>query len=133
MIIMFYSENAMSAILLCSYLGIDKNDLLKPFSLGEWNSFLDRLIEIKEEPSVIFKTEYNWIEKMNYSKEQKERINNLISRGANVAFELESLEKKGIQVVTLFDSDYPVLLKRKLKRKTPPILFYAGNLELAKK
>ncbi len=130
---MFYSENAMSAILLCSYLGINKDDLLKPFSLGEWNSFLDKLIEIKEEPSVIFKTGYNWIEKMNYSKEQKERINQLILRGASIAFELESLEKKGIQVVTLFDANYPVLLKRKLKRKTPPILFYAGNLELAKK
>lgn len=130
---MVYSENAMSAILLCSYLGIDKNDSLKPFSLGEWNIFLDGIIEIKEEPSIIFSKGKEWMEKMHYSDEQKERVNSLISRGAGVAFELDSLEKKGVNVVTLFDADYPILLKRKLKKKMPPVLFYAGNLDLAKK
>lgn len=130
---MTYSENAMSAILLCSYLGIDKNDSLKPFSLGEWNSFLDDIIGIKEEISIVFSSDNSWQEKMHYSSKQIERIEGLISRGVKVAFELDGLEKKGIKVVTAFDSDYPVLLKRKLKKKTPPVLFYAGNLDLAKK
>lgn len=130
---MTYSENAMSAILLCSYLGIDKSDSLKPFSLGEWNSFLDDMIGIKEELSIVFSNDNSWKEKLHYSDEQSERVDALISRGARVAFELDSLEKKGIRVVTLFDADYPVLLRRRLKKKTPPILFYAGNLELAKK
>ena len=130
---MAYSENAMSVILLCSYLGIDKNDPLKPFSIGEWNLFLDDIIKIKEELSIVFSNNSNWKEKLHYSDEQLKRISGLISRGARVAFELDSLEKKGVKVVTLVDSDYPVLLKRKLKKKTPPVLFYAGNLGLAKK
>lgn len=130
---MAYSENAMSVILLCSYLGIEKNDSLKPFSLGEWNLFLDDIIRIKEKPSIIFSVESSWKEKLHYSNEQLERIDGLISRGARVAFELDSLEKKGIKAVTLVDGDYPVLLRRKLKKKAPPILFYAGNLDLAKK
>ena len=130
---MAYSENAMSVILLCSYLGIDKNDSLKPFSLGEWNLFMDDIVKIKEELSIVFSNDSSWKEKLHYSDEQLERINGLISRGARVAFELDSLEKKGIKVVTLVDGDYPVLLRRKLKKKTPPVLFYAGNLELAKK
>lgn len=130
---MTYSENAMSTILLCSYLGIDKNDSLKPFSLGEWNEFLDDIRGTKEEISVVLSNDNSWKEKLHYSDERSERINSLISRGARVAFELDNLEKKGIQVVTLFDDDYPILLRRKLKKKTPPILFYAGNLELAKK
>ena len=130
---MTYSENAMSAILLCSYLSIDKDDDLKPFSLGEWNAFLDDIRGIKEELSVVFSNDNSWKEKLYYSHGHSERIDKLISRGARVAFELDSLEKKGIKVVTLFDNDYPILLKRKLKRKAPPILFYAGNLELAKK
>ena len=130
---MSYSENAMCAILLCSNLGINKGNSLKPLSLKEWNIFLEKMIEIKENPSVVFSNESNWMEKMNYSEEEKERMVQLLARGVNVAFELDSLKNKGIQVITMFDSDYPVLLKRKLKTKTPPVLFYAGNLELAKK
>lgn len=130
---MAYSANAMSVILLCSYLGIEKDDFLKPFSLAEWNLFLDDIVKIKEELSIIFSNDGSWKEKLHYSGEQSERISALVSRGPRVAFELESLEKKGIKVVTLVDGDYPVLLRRKLKKKTPPVLFYAGNLELAKK
>lgn len=130
---MTYSKNAMSAILLCSYLGLDKNDSLRPFSLGEWNVFLDGIIEMQEEPFIVFSENSSWMEKLHYSEEQKDRVHRLISRGASVAFELDSLERKGINVVTLFDTNYPVLLRRKLQKKTPPVLFYAGNLELAKK
>lgn len=130
---MTYSENAMTAILLCSYLAINKEDSLKPFSLGEWNTFLDEMIRMEEEPSIVFSNDNNWMEKIHYSHEQKERIQKLVSRGASAAFELDNLEKKNIKVVTMFDADYPVLLRKKLKKKTPPILFYAGNLELAKK
>lgn len=130
---MVYSENAMSIILLCSHLGIEKSDSLKPFTLGEWNLLLDDILKLNEEPSIVFSGDSNWKEKLHYSDDQLERISGLISRGARVAFELDSLEKKGIKVVTLGDSDYPVLLRRKLKKKTPPLLFYAGNLELAKK
>lgn len=130
---MTYSENAMSVILLCSYLGIEKNDTLKPFSLGEWNLFLEDLLKIKEELSVVLSNDGSWMEKLHYSDEKLERISVLVSRGAKVAFELDNLEKKGIKVVTLVDGDYPILLRRKLKKKTPPVLFYSGNLELAKK
>lgn len=130
---MTYSENAMSVILLCSYLGIEKKDSLKPFSLREWNLFLDEIIKIKEEPSILFSNDGSWKKKLHYPDEQLERISGLISRGASVALELDGLEKKGIKVVTLLDGDYPILLRRKLKKKAPPLLFYAGNLELAKK
>lgn len=130
---MTYSENAMSAILLCSYLGIDKDDNLKPFSLGEWNAFIDDIREAKEELTVVFSNDSSWKERLHYSDGHSERIDKLISRGVKAAFELDSLEKKGIKAVTIFDEDYPILLRRKLKKKAPPVLFYAGNLELAKK
>ncbi len=130
---MVYSENAMSAILLCSYLGVKKDDPIKPFSLGEWNTFLDGIREIGEEPSIIFSNSKDWMERLYYSDKQKERMAALCLRGACVAVELDDLQKRGIYVVTLFDNNYPILLRRRLKRKTPPLLFYAGNLELAKK
>lgn len=123
----------MSAILLCSYLGIKRDDLVKPLSLGEWNQFLDKIIDMKYEPSIVLNHDLMLLKKLNYSNEYIERIQKLISRGGTVAFEVDDLSRKGIEIITLFDSDYPVLLKRKLKRKTPPILYYAGDINLAKK
>lgn len=130
---MVYSENAMCAILLCSYLGIKSDDSVKPLSLGEWNTLLEKLAEVKEEPGAVLQNDSSWAEKVNCPKELIERIRGLILRGGNVALELDDLGRKGIFVVTQFDENYPILLKRKLKKKMPPILYYAGNIDLAKK
>lgn len=130
---MRFSDNAMCAILLCSYLGIRSDDAIKPFSLGEWNDFLDKIIEMKEEPCAILRKDFDIANQMKYTDAYAERIRNLVSRGAGVAFELDDLEKKGIQVITLFDADYPILLRRKLKKKMPPVLFYTGDIRLSKK
>lgn len=131
---MKFSDNAMCAILLCSYVGIKSNDEIKPLSLGEWNQFLDKLIEIGKEPSFIMNNNnLDLIKEIGYDEINIDRIRKLVSRGGAVAFELDDLVRKGIDVVTLFDKNYPVLLKRKLKRKTPPILFYAGDINLSKK
>lgn len=130
---MKFSDNAMSAILLCSYIGIDKENDMKPLSLGEWNTFLEKVIEKKMEPCIILKKDLEILAELGYSGDEIERIGQLVSRGGAVAFELDALSNKGIEVITLFDSDYPTLLKRRLKRKTPPVLFYAGDISLAKK
>ncbi len=130
---MNFSDNAMSAILLCSYIGIKKEDSIKPLSLGEWNLFLDRLIAQKKEPGAVLSQDLSFLGKMEYTESEIDRIEKLVSRGGSAAFELDDLMRKGIGVITQFDADYPVLLKRKLKRKMPPVLFFAGNIELAKK
>lgn len=101
--------------------------------MREWNLFLDRVIEQKREPGCVLLRDISFLREMGYIDAEIDRIKELVSRGGSVAFELDDFEKRGIGVITLFDKDYPVLLKRKLKRKTPPVLFYAGNIELAKK
>lgn len=125
------SENAMSAILLCSYIGINKDDVLKPLTLREWNDLLDRLIQCGQKPGAIM--DDGLLKEIGCSTDFMERIKRLISRGGMAAFALDELEQKGIDIVTQFDSDYPILIKRKLKRKAPPVLFYAGDISLAKK
>lgn len=130
---MKFSDNSMSAILLCSYIGIQKEEVVKPLSIGEWNLFLDRVIKMNMEPSIVLDKDLGILKSLAYSDNEIERIRKLVSRGGAVAFELNELMNKGINVITLFDVDYPVLIKRKLKRKVPPILFYAGDINLAKK
>lgn len=127
------SDNAMCAVLLCSYIGLRSDSAIKPLSLGEWNSFLDKVIEKGLEPKVIFEKEIDLKEMFSYSDEEERRIKELCARGASMAFELDDLNKMGVYAITLFDADYPPLLKRRLKRKIPPVLFYAGDIRLAGK
>ena len=83
------SDNAMCAVLLCSYIGLRSDSTIKPLSLGEWNSFLDKVIERGLEPKVIFEREKDLGTVLSYPEEEVTRIRELSSRGgANMAFVL---------------------------------------------
>ena len=64
---MKFSDNAMSAILLCSYIGINKDDIIKPFTMGEWNQFLDKTIDMKLEPSVVLSKDLEMLTQLKYN------------------------------------------------------------------
>jgi len=130
---MKYTDNEMSIILLCSYIGVGPDFDAKPLSLGEWNKFYDALVEAKMEPKIIYEDSNENIKKLGYDDEFATRIKKLADRGAAVGFELQDYEKKGIYVTTEISKDYPVLLRRELKKKKPPVLYYAGDINLAKK
>jgi DNA processing protein len=50
------------------------------------------------------------------------------------AFLVEQLSHDHIQLLTVLDDNYPRLLKSSLKREqTPPVLFYAGDLQILKR
>lgn len=128
---MKYSDDAMCALLLCSYLG--KRDQ-RPLTITEWNELLERVSERGEAVDCILKgNAKEKLQELGYDGETCERIERLIDSGTLAALELEELNHRGIQAVTQFDNEYPRLLKRRLKKKTPPILFYAGELALANK
>ena len=130
---MRYSDNAMCTILLSSYIGIKEDSDVKPLSLGEWHKFIDVLVQNKLEPSMVYGAEIIKLKEVGYDDTFVERIKALVGRGASVAFELEEYEKRGIHVITFIDKEYPVLLRRELKNKKPPVLFYSGDISLANK
>lgn len=130
---MKFSDNSMSAVLLCSYIGINNDDAYKPLTLKEWNELLDSVLEHGQQPSVVMDPSQSFLRETDCSQAYIERIKRLMSRAGTVAFQLDELEGKGIDIVTQFDADYPVLMKRRLKKKTPPVLFYSGDIGLAKK
>ena len=130
---MKFSDNSMSAVLLCSYMGINNDDAYKPLTLKEWNELLDSVLEHGQQPSVVMDPSQSFLLETDCSQAYIERIKRLMSRAGTVAFQLDELEGKGIDIVTQFDADYPVLMKRRLKKKTPPVLFYSGDIGLAKK
>jgi len=126
---MIYSDSATVAILLCTNLGIEGE--YKPLTLKEWNGLGKTVNDRGYKIADLLKSEF--IEKLPISEKQKEQIKLLTGRGFCIALKLQELENKGIYIVTQFDSDYPKYLKRKLREKMPPVLFYAGDITLAGK
>jgi predicted Rossmann fold nucleotide-binding protein DprA/Smf involved in DNA uptake len=59
-----------------------------------------------------------------------ERINALIQRQGSMAFDLMDIKKWGIQILTIFDDEYPEVFRRYLGSKAPVLLYYCGNLSL---
>lgn len=130
---MKYTDNEMSIIFLNSYIGISADSNVKPLSLGEWNIFFEALLKSNLQPCIVFNSDGLDLKNMGCDQRFIDRVNKLVDRGAAVGFELQEYEKKGINVVTEISKDYPIMLKRELKKKKPSILFYAGDLMLAKK
>lgn len=111
---MKFSDNAMSAILLCSYVGIEGDEGLKPLSLGEWNLLQDALLQSGKESGALLANPFEILQGGGFDEQFTGRIQNLLTRG-NAAFALDDLIKKGIGIITQFDAEYPKLLKLKLK------------------
>lgn len=130
---MKYTDNEMCTILLSSYIGIKEDSDIKPLTLGEWHKFVDVLVANKLEPSIAFSDDIEILKNLGYDDAFIERVRALVGRGASVAFELDEYAKRGISVTTFISKDYPVLLRRELKNKKPPVLFYAGDISLANK
>ena len=109
---MNFSDNAMTAILLCSYLGISNEETLKPLTMKEWNEFLDNVTQHGEQPSVVIHSDTNFFKDTGYNQEFTERMKKLLSRGGAVAFVLDELTKKGIDIVTLSKGQMNIWLKQ---------------------
>ena len=109
---MNFSDNAMTAILLCSYLGISNEDTLKPLTMKEWNEFLDNVTQHGEQPSVVIHSDTNFFKETGYNQEFTERMKKLLSRGGAIAFALDELTKKGIDIVTLSKGQMNIWLKQ---------------------
>ena len=115
--------------MLCTNLGIEGE--YKPLTLKEWNGLGKTVNDMGYKIADLLKSEFT--KKLPISEKQKEQIKLLTGRGFSIALKLQELENKGIYIVTQFDNAYPKYLKRKLREKMPPVLFYAGDITLAGK
>ena len=131
---MEFTDNAMATILIYSHLGLGDQEL-QPYTLREWNILVDELLNTEyKDPSVLLGQNVDQVIKtLNYTELQKIRLKLLLSRGGSVALSLDELSRKGIYVVVRSDKNYPTLMRKRLLKKTPRILFYAGDLSLANK
>ncbi|WP_458784025.1 DNA-processing protein DprA [Vallitalea sediminicola] len=116
---------------MCSHIDAKKGGF-QPFTALEWSKLVIKIIgtDLKEPSTLLRLSKEEIEEQLQIDSGEAERILKLLSRGANMAFILEDLERKGIKVVTRSDGNYPSRLKSLLKKQAPPLFYYAGNLDL---
>ena len=116
-------------ITLCSYLCVGTD--VKPYTNKEWATISSLLLENNKQPYDLLNfTNDDFVKILKFDFEEIERIKRLFARSASLAFEIEKLNNKGINLITRADKEYPKILKKKLSYKCPPIFYYAGNLEI---
>ena len=60
----------------------------------------------------------------------RQRLEQLLGRSVQLAFALEHWQQCSIQVVSRADSSYPRCLKKKLKYRSPSLLYFCGSVDL---
>ena len=125
------SDNELAIMLLNSDLGHSKQDI-NILTLSEWSLLFGKMLESDFEPDVIFKDNMTAaFSEMGYEEEFIHRVKCLADRAVEYSVELESLNNNGIYTTTIMDEGYPLLLRRKLGSRTPPVFFYAGDKSLS--
>jgi predicted Rossmann fold nucleotide-binding protein DprA/Smf involved in DNA uptake len=126
------TPDGQALLLLCSHLGLSKDEETAPLTLKEWNP-LARNIQISgfKRPGALLGLNAVDIQAgLGLSPEESVRLARLLERSGALAIELERLESLGIQATTRADEAYPFRLKQRLRESAPTVLFYAGNIEL---
>ena len=129
-----FTDNAYVTILMCSYLGV-KDGNYKPYTALQWSDLGQKIVnsDVGEPAKLLNMDKDSIVNTIRISAEEADRIVNLLSRGANLAFMLEEINRRGISIVTRSDREYPQKLKLILKKYSPTILYYSGDLSLANK
>jgi predicted Rossmann fold nucleotide-binding protein DprA/Smf involved in DNA uptake len=107
---------------------------LRPLTPGEWNELAQVLIGKKLRPGALLQLDPATVQtQLGLSQAAAARLTQLLSRGAQLAVEVERLGSLGIWVLTRADEAYPAPLKEQLGASAPPVLFGAGDQALLHK
>ena len=67
---------------------------------------------------------------LDISEEEGYRIFTLLNRGVQLGYSIENFLLRGVEVVTIYNEDYPVRLRKKMRDAAPPFLYRCGNVSL---
>lgn len=89
------------------------------------------LVETVRDPAVLLGAGADTlVTDLGLRRELAERIARLLDAGTAVAVEVDHLEQQGIAAISPFDDAYPQVLRQRLGRAAPPVLFVAGLPQL---
>ena len=123
-------DDDLAIIALCSQIGIING--VKPLENKEWASVSESLIKNNKTPKELFdfsKEEFMSILNI-FDENEIGRYKTLLERSSSLAFELENLNKYGVKSVTRASALFPKRIKKLLRQQSPPLFYYAGDLNL---
>jgi DNA processing protein len=113
--------------LAASSLALKGERSLKPLSASEWHDLSLMIQQAELRPRNLLGMEVADLRnEIGLEPGLAERLARLLSRGGQLALEVERLSSLGIWILTRADDSYPALLKQRLRRHAPPVLFGAG-------
>jgi predicted Rossmann fold nucleotide-binding protein DprA/Smf involved in DNA uptake len=130
-----YSENTQAVLLLSTFFSKPKKDEARPLTAIEYGRFARWLHEFNYTPSSLLQQFDDIVSKWKDPKGKitADRLTEILGRKAAMGLALEKWQRVGIWVITRQDSEYPQLLKKKLRHVSPPVFFGVGNKSLLQK
>lgn len=128
---MYYSDDAFAAMLLTMALSPNREEYARPYSVQEFR----RLEEAVRSSSVyslgkLLNMDIGGLMMyLDVSEEEAYRIFTLLNRSVQLTYGLEGFMKDNIEVVTLYDDDYPRRISNKMKQAAPPFFYRCGSKE----
>ena len=121
------SADSQAIALTCSSLALTGDRSLKPFGPAEWHALSQAVHTAEMRPGELIGLGSEELgRKLGLEAERAERLALLLARGGQLALEIERLSGLGIWILTRADESYPALLRKRLGRQAPPLLFGAG-------
>jgi DNA processing protein len=123
------SPDAQAIALVCSGLGLSNGAAAKPLTPSEWHkvSLSMRRSDPHVRPGDLLEMSIEDLRgTLDLPTETVQRLAALLSRGGQLAFEVERLSSRGIWLLSRADDDYPKLLKDRLRATSPPVLYCSG-------
>lgn len=122
------SADGQAIALACSSLALEGDRSLKPLTPTDWNKLSVTLRSADLRPRDLIGLDSDKLrEALGLAEEPADRLAALLSRGGQLALEVERLASRGIWIVTRPDDTYPSRLRELLGQQAPPLLFGAGQ------
>lgn len=121
------SNDAKAIVLLCGRLGQDSE--VEPLQQTEYARLVRWLIDEKMSPADLLEPA-NVPSAASGSGLLEQRLTNLLKRGVQLGFAVETWNRANIWVICRSDPGYPARYRTHLKEKAPPILFGVGERSL---
>jgi predicted Rossmann fold nucleotide-binding protein DprA/Smf involved in DNA uptake len=121
------SADGQAIALVCTSLALGGERAPKPLTPTEWNDLSRAMHPAGLRPSDLLGLDSEQLrDALSAAPSHAERLAGLLSRGGQLALEIERLSSRGIWIVTRADDAYPEALRSRLGRTAPPLLFGAG-------
>ena len=126
---MNHNDNAYAAMLLTMALSPNREEYARPYSAQEFRRLeeavrgtrfgsLGKLMDVDISGLMIY---------LDITEEEAYRLYTLLHRNVQLSYALEGYLREGIDVVTLYDGDYPQRLRRRMGALEPPFFYRAGS------